>query len=72
MSISSIITRGFGSWGSVNDVVTRGFGIGAAVAVSPDGAVKVVAYAHSPATVAHGSRTIKIMNDPRVPKIVKK
>lgn len=26
--ISSIVTRGFGSWGSVNDIPTRGFGIG--------------------------------------------
>lgn len=33
MSISSIITRGFGSWGSVNLVVTRGYSIGEAVIV---------------------------------------
>ena len=28
--ISDIVSRGFGSWGSVNDLPTRGFGIGAA------------------------------------------
>ena len=33
MSISSIVTRGFGSWGSVNKVVTRGFSIGEAIEV---------------------------------------
>jgi hypothetical protein len=37
-SISSIVTRGFGSWGSVNDLSTRGFGIGAAAAITYDGA----------------------------------
>lgn len=28
MSISAVVTRGFGSWGSISDVVLRGFGIG--------------------------------------------
>ena len=32
-SISSIVTRGFGTWGGVNDIPTRGYGIGAAVVV---------------------------------------
>ncbi len=72
MSISGIVTRGFGSWGSVNDAVTRGFGIGAAVSVSPDGAVKVVTYAQRSARVVHRSKAIKIINATRVPKIVKK
>lgn len=35
--ISSIVTRGFGSWGSVVDVPTRGFGIGASVTPSVPG-----------------------------------
>jgi len=32
MSISSVVTRGYGSWGSVNDVVTRGYSIGEIIA----------------------------------------
>ena len=72
MSISGIVTRSFGSWGSVVGVVTRGVGIGAAIAVSPDGAVKLVTTMHRSANIAHGSRAIKIINDPRAPKMVKK
>lgn len=33
MSIASVATRGYGTWGSVNLVPTLGYGIGAAVAI---------------------------------------
>jgi hypothetical protein len=40
VSIASVATRGYGTWGSVNLVVTLGYGIGAAVLVQPvDGAI---------------------------------
>ncbi len=32
MSIATVVTRGFGSFGSIADVVTRGYDIGAFVA----------------------------------------
>ena len=31
MSVSSIVVRGYGSWGTVNDVPTLGYGIGTVV-----------------------------------------
>ncbi len=72
MSISGVVTRGFGVWGSAVQVIMRGFAIGTAVAVSPDGAAKIVAYAETPARVVHESKMTRIINDSRVPKIVKK
>lgn len=35
MSISSVVTRGYGTWGSVNLVVTRGYSISAAICPTP-------------------------------------
>ena len=32
MAIRDVVTRGYGTWGSIAEVVTRGYGIGAAVA----------------------------------------
>ncbi len=73
MAIKHIIGAGIGfSPGSVKFIVTRGFATGAAGAVSPDGAAKVVAYSRSPATVVQGSRIPRIINDPMTPKIVRK
>jgi len=47
MSISSIITRGYGTWGSVNLLPTWGYGIGAAVVVQPnDGWTATTAQRH--------------------------
>lgn len=37
MSISAILTRGYGTWGSVNLVVTRGYGAGAAPIITKTG-----------------------------------
>ncbi len=70
MSISSVVTRGFGSWGSVNDVVTRGFSIGAVAAVSPDGAAKMVASFQIP-SVVQDLRVGRTVHSTRVPKVVK-
>ncbi len=73
MAIKNLIAGGIGFGpGSVKFIVTRGLSIGATAAVSSDGAVKVVVYAQNPATVIRGSRTTRIINDSRVPKIVKK
>lgn len=33
MSIATVVTRGFGSFGSIAEVVTRGYSIGAALAL---------------------------------------
>ena len=35
MSISSVVTRGYGTWSTVNKLPTWGYGIGAAVVVQP-------------------------------------
>ncbi len=40
-SPSTVLTRGYGSWGSVNEVVTLGYGVGAAAEVHPGGTFTV-------------------------------
>ncbi len=37
MSISSVVTRGYGSWGSVNKLPTWGFSIGVPIIQATDG-----------------------------------
>ena len=36
MSISSVVTRGYGTWSTVNKLPTKGYSIGAAVIVQPN------------------------------------
>ena len=70
MSISSIVTRGFGSWGSINEVVTRGFSIGAFIMGNELSTVIHVGQGIS--SVIHETGIVKANYQKFISKIIKK
>ena len=69
MSISSIVTRGYGSWGGVNDVVTRGYSIGAAI-VAVVGAYGTVYRPNRLGTVRRHNRTGEVHRPDRTGTVI--
>ena len=54
MSISTVVTRGYGAFGSVNKLPTWGYGIGAGVVVQPnDGWISAASHRHFVSPIAH-------------------
>ena len=73
MAIKNIIAAGIGfSPGSVKFIVTRGLSIGAAVAVSSEGAARVVTYAQDSPTVVQNTGVGRVVQASGVSKVVKK
>jgi len=71
MSISSVVTRGFGSWGSVNEVVTRGYSIGAVSVPPPNPFIPLsVHHTQSSKSVRH-SQVSRVVRGGDVVKVVK-
>jgi hypothetical protein len=54
MSISTVVTRGYGAFGGVNKLPTWGYGIGAAAVVQPnDGWIAPASHRHFVSPIAH-------------------
>ena len=71
MSISSIVTRGYGSWGSANLVVTRGYSIAAAVITPPNPFIPISVQLSEGSRSVHHQKVVKVIKDTDGTKIVK-
>ena len=71
MSISSVVTRGYGSWGSANLVVTRGYSIGSAVITPPNNFIPRSVHHTQTSKSVHYSQISKVVKGGDVFKVVK-